>query len=58
METSDNFKSFNFGLNDDDYHQLGNQQYSICIRRAAGHCKIAYQAANDATNRAVTEARL
>ena len=47
MKSSGNFKSFNFGLNDDDYHQLGLQEYSICIRRAKGRCKIAYQAANE-----------
>ena len=47
MGSSGNFKSFNFGLNDDDYHQLANQEYSICIRRAKGRCKIAYQAANE-----------
>ena len=47
MSSSGNFKSFNFGLNDDDYHHLANQEYSICIRRAQGRCKIAYQAANE-----------
>ena len=47
MGSSGNFKSFNFGLNDDDYHQLATQEYSICIRRAAGRCKISYQAANE-----------
>ena len=47
MESTGNIKSFNFGLNDDDYHSLGEQTYSICIRRNKGKCRIAYSAADD-----------
>ena len=50
MESSGNFKSFNFGINDDDYHHLGIQQYSVCIRRNKKICKIAYQASEDDGN--------
>ena len=42
-----NFKSFNFGLNDVDYHSLGPQGYAVCIRRNRGVCRIAYNAADD-----------
>ena len=44
METSGNFKSFNFGINDNDYHQLGTQDYAVCFRRNKGMCKIQYSA--------------
>ena len=44
MKSSGNFKSFNFGLNDDDYHQLANQEYSICVRHERGFCGISYTA--------------
>ena len=65
METYGNFKSFNFGINDNDYHHLGSQvdistrissylhilistqDYSVCIRRNSGMCKVAYKAADD-----------
>ena len=47
MENAGNFKSFNFGLNDNDYHHLGTQTYAICIRRNKKMCKIAYQASED-----------
>ena len=73
MDTYGNFKSFNFGLNDADYHSLGTQvdistrissylhicissylhicvstqDYSVCIRRNSGMCKVAYKAAED-----------
>jgi len=47
MENTGNFKSFNFGLNDNDYHHLGTQDYSVCIRRNKKMCKIAYQASED-----------
>ena len=46
MDNYGNFKSFNFGL-DDDYHTLGDQEYSICIRRNSKMCRIAYNAADD-----------
>ena len=46
MDNYGNFKSFNFGL-DDDYHTLGDQAYSICIRRNSKMCRIAYNAADD-----------
>merc|ERR1719232_136583 len=46
MDNYGNFKSFNFGL-DDDYHTLGDQTYSICIRRNSKMCRIAYNAADD-----------
>ena len=42
-----NFKSFNFGINDNDYHHLGTQEYSVCIRRNKKMCRIAYQASED-----------
>ena len=47
MESSGNFKSYNFGLTDSDYHHLAFQVYSICIRRETGRCSIAYYAANE-----------
>ena len=47
MAAHGNFKSYNFGLNDDDYHHLAYQVYSICIRREAGRCSISYVAANE-----------
>ena len=47
MEDYGNFKSFNFGLNDNDYHSLGTQKYSVCIRRNRGVCRIAYSASED-----------
>ena len=50
MENSGNFKSFNFGINDNDYHHLGIQEYSVCIRRNKNICKIAYQASEDDGN--------
>ena len=34
-------QSFNYGVND-DYHHLGSQDYTICIRREEGQCKIGY----------------
>ena len=46
MDNYGNFKSFNFGL-DDDYHTLASQVYSICIRRNSKMCRIAYNAADD-----------
>ena len=45
IESSGNFKSFNYGINDDDYHSLGTQDYAICFRRNKGKCKIEYSAA-------------
>ena len=36
-----NMKSYNYGISD-DYHHLGGQEYSICIRREKGYCKIGY----------------
>ena len=47
MEDFGNFKSFNFGLNDVDYHSLGIQKYAVCIRRNQGRCRIAYKASED-----------
>ena len=47
MEDRGNFKSFNFGINDNDYHHLGKQDYSVCIRRNKKMCRIAYQASED-----------
>ena len=47
MESSGSVKSFNYGLNDADYHHLDSQDYAICFRRAAGHCMIAYIPANE-----------
>ena len=46
MDNYGNFKSFNFGL-DDDYHSLATQEYAICIRRNSKMCRIAYNAADD-----------
>ena len=46
MDNYGNFKSFNFGL-DDDYHTLASQEYAICIRRNSKMCRIAYNAADD-----------
>ena len=47
MESSGNFKSFNYGVNDDDYHSLALLYYSICIRRNKNMCEIQYNAADD-----------
>ena len=47
MPTSGNIKSFNYGIDDENYHHLDTQDYAVCFRRAAGHCKIAYVPAND-----------
>ena len=47
MEDFGNFKSFNFGLNDEDYHSLADQTYSICIRRNSKKCEISYRAADE-----------
>ena len=47
VENSGNVKSFNYGINDADYHHLDSQDYAICFRRAAGHCMIAYIPANE-----------
>jgi len=33
--------SYNYGYND-DFHHLGSQDYTICIRREDGQCKIGY----------------
>ena len=46
MDNYGNFKSFNFGL-DDDYHTLATQEYAICIRRNSKMCRVAYNAADD-----------
>ena len=47
MPTSGNVKSFNYGLDDENYHHLDSQDYAVCFRRAAGHCKIAYVPSNE-----------
>ena len=47
MPTSGNVKSFNYGLNDENYHHLDSQDYAICFRRAAGHCMMSYIPANE-----------
>jgi len=41
MESSGNFKSFNFGITTDGHH-LNDQDITVCIRRDKEHCKIAY----------------
>ena len=33
--------SYNYGYND-DFHHLGSQDYTICMRREKGQCKIGY----------------
>merc|ERR1719468_862573 len=42
MESSGNVMSFNYGLDDTNYHHLTSQDYAICFRRAHKHCKIGY----------------
>ena len=43
----DQLKLKNFRVNDNDYHHLGKQDYSVCIRRNKKKCRIAYQASED-----------
>ena len=47
MAASGHFQSFNYGIDDSNYHHLVNQDYAICFRRASGSCKIGYIPAND-----------
>ena len=47
MSTSGNFQSFNYGVDDSNYHHLPGQDYAVCFRREKGHCTISYVPADD-----------